>query len=293
MKKILFTVLMFMPLAISAQSTLTPQQQLEIAQKQLEEAQKALNAAKEAQKKLEEANKQLEAQQKEAQQAQPKETQKQDTNQPEVKQTETPKSEETKKGSWYIPTAEVKENKAEKPKMANGTVLKADPKYLAGAVPTDSNGKVVFTMTTNANGKSAKQIYDLVFGYMQSLTEGEQNIRSRVALVNPDEHVIANTMDEWLVFNNSFISLDRTEFKYQLVANISDNSLTLTMKRLAYNYEETRSTGFKENAEEVITDDIALNKKKNGLAKIYGKFRKFTIDRKDTIFKDITELVRQ
>ena len=282
MKKIIISALLFLPLAISAQSTLTPQQQLEQAQKQLEEAQKALDAAKEAQRKLNEAVKQQEA-----------ESQKQESQKQENKQPEANTGNPTPSNGWYIPKAEEKtEKKVERPTMSNGVVLKEDPKYLEGAVPTDKDGKVEFTMTTDANGKSAQQIYDILFPYMQGLAQGPQNIKSRVALVNPQEHIIANMMDEWLVFTNTFISLDRTEFRYQLVANISDNSLTVTMKRINYNYEEDRKTGFKEPAENVITDKIALNKKKNDLAKIYGKFRKFTIDRKDQIFKDITNLVK-
>ena len=128
---------------------------------------------------------------------------------------------------------------------------------------------------------------------MSELTQGENNIASRVALVNKDEHVIANTMDEWLVFSASFISLDRSEFRYNLVANISDNHLKLTLGRIVYNYEEGRNTGFKETAENVITDKYALTKKKNDLAKIYGKFRRLTIDRKDQIFSDLTKLVKE
>lgn len=42
----------------------------------------------------------------------------------------------------------------------------------------------------------------------------------------------------------------------------------------------------------VISDRYALNKKKNGLARIFGKFRKGTIDRKDQIFSDIKALVK-
>ena len=128
---------------------------------------------------------------------------------------------------------------------------------------------------------------------MSELTQGENNIKSRMALVNKDQHIIANTMDEWLVFSNSFISLDRTEFKYNLVASIKDNHLTLTLERLYYIYEEDRSTGFKAPAEKVITDKYALNKKKTNLAKIFGKFRRLTIDRKDQIFNDLTALVKQ
>lgn len=147
-------------------------------------------------------------------------------------------------------------------------------------------------MQTDANGKSAKQIYDIVYNYFSNLTQDKNNIASRVALVNPKENIIANTMDEWLVFSQSFLSLDRTEFRYLLVAQIADNSLTVTLSKIIYNYEEGRSTGFKEPAEKVISDRYALNKKKNGLARIFGKFRKGTIDRKDQIFSDIKALVK-
>ena len=131
---------------------------------------------------------------------------------------------------------------------------KVDMKYLAGAITYNDENKIEFTLDTDANGKTAKQIYDIVLKYMSELTQNEQNIASRVALVNDTEHVIANTMDEWLVFSQSFISLDRTEFKYQLIARISDNHLNLSLCRIIYNYEEGRSTGFKEPAEEVISD---------------------------------------
>ena len=182
---------------------------------------------------------------------------------------------------------DAKPKEAAKPanKLANGTTAKVDMKYLAGAITYNDENKIEFTLDTDANGKTAKQIYDIVLKYMSELTQNEQNIASRVALVNDAEHVIANTMDEWLVFSQSFISLDRTEFKYQLIARISDNHLNLSLGRIIYNYEEGRSTGFKEPAEEVISDKIALNKKQNDLAKIFGKFRRCTIDRKDLTFE--------
>ena len=208
---------------------------------------------------------------------------------------EANKTQQTKTTSgWAIPTAEPKKAEVKKvEKNAQGAVIKADAKYLDGAVTINSEGKVEFTLDTDANGKSADEIYNIVYQYMSELTQGENNIKSRMALVNKDQHIIANTMDEWLVFSNSFISLDRTEFKYNLVASIKDNHLTLTLERLYYIYEEDRSTGFKAPAEEVITDKYALNKKKTNLAKIFGKFRRLTIDRKDQIFNDLTALVKQ
>lgn len=281
MKKLFISILVLLPaLTMQAQNVLTPQQQLEKAQKELEEAKKALEAAKiqaEAAKTKAEAEKiKAEAEKVKA-----------DANKTQNQQSKTT-------SGWAIPTAEPKKAEVKKvEKNAQGAVIKTEAKYLDGAITTNAEGKVEFTLDTDANGKSADEIYNIVYQYMSELTQGENNIKSRMALVNKDQHIIANTMDEWLVFSNSFISLDRTEFKYNLVASINDNHLTLTLERLYYIYEEDRSTGFKAPAEEVITDKYALNKKKTNLAKIFGKFRRLTIDRKDQIFNDLTALVKQ
>lgn len=192
---------------------------------------------------------------------------------------------------WVIPTA----TKKETPKPAaqvNGAKLKEDPKYLEGAITFDEQGKIVFDTEIEAPGKSAAQLYDLVFDYMSGLTQDKESKASRMALVNKDEHIIANAMDEWLVFSNSFISLDRTECKYNLIANITDGKVSLSINHINYIYEEGRQTGFKLPAEEVIIDKVALTKKKNDLARIFGKFRKKTIDRKDQIFNEIAALVK-
>lgn len=192
---------------------------------------------------------------------------------------------------WVIPTATKKETP--KPSaQVNGAKQKEDPKYLEGAITFDEQGKIVFDTEIEAPGKSAAQLYDLVFDYMSGLTQGKESKASRMALVNKDEHIIANTMDEWLVFSNSFISLDRTECKYNLIAKITDGKVSLSINHINYIYEEGRQTGFKLPAEEVIIDKVALTKKKNDLARIFGKFRKKTIDRKDQIFSEIAALVK-
>ena len=299
MKKIFISILMLIPaLTMQAQNVLTPEQQLEKAQKELEEAKKALEAAKaqaEAAKVKAEAEKvKAEAEKTKAEAERLKaeaERMKQEAEKLKENTTETSEG-----AGWVVPTMteEVEEKKVEK--TAEGVVLKEDPKYLAGAIQLNADGKVEFVLDTQANGKSADEIYNIVFQYMSKLIKNEQNINSRIALVNrnnKNEQIIACIMDEWFVFNQSFISLDRSETKYQLVATISDNHLHLSMTRIVFNYEEGRSTGFKEPAENVITDKYALTKKKNDLAKIYGKFRRGTIDRKDQIFNDLTKLVRK
>lgn len=284
MKKLFISILVLLPaLTMQAQNVLTPQQQLEKAQKELEDAKKALEEAKiqaETAKTKAEADKiKAEAEKAKAE----AEKVKAKTN---AQQTQSA-------SGWAIPTAEPKKTEVKKvEKNANGAVLKADVKYMEGAITTNAEGKVEFTLDTDANGKSADEIYNIVYQYMSDLTQGENNIKSRMALVNKDQHIIANTMDEWLVFSNTFLSLDRTEFKYNLVASIKDNHLTLSMERLYYVYEEDRSTGFKAPAEEIINDKIALNKKKTDLAKIFGKFRKLTIDCRDQIFSELSTLVK-
>lgn len=284
MKKLFISILVLLPaLTMQAQNVLTPQQQLEKAQKELEDAKKALEAAKiqaETAKTKAEADKiKAEAEKVKAE--------------AEKVKAKTNAQQNQSASGWAIPTAEPKKTEVKKvEKNANGTVLKADAKYMEGAITTNAEGKVEFTLDTDANGKSADEIYNIVYQYMSDLTQGENNIKSRMALVNKDQHIIANTMDEWLVFSSTFLSLDRSEFRYNLVASIKDNHLTLSMERLYYVYEEDRSTGFKAPAEEIINDKIALNKKKTDLAKIFGKFRKLTIDRKDQIFSELSTLVK-
>lgn len=205
--------------------------------------------------------------------------------------TPAPATTASQGSGWVIPTA----TKKETPKPAaqvNGAKLKEDPKYLEGAITFDEQGKIVFDTEIEAPGKSAAQLYDLVLDYMSGLTQDKESKASRMALVNKDEHIIVNTMDEWLVFSNSFISLDRTECKYNLIAKITDGKVSLSINHINYIYEEGRQTGFKLPAEEVIIDKVALTKKKNDLARIFGKFRKKTIDRKDQIFNEIAALVK-
>lgn len=205
--------------------------------------------------------------------------------------TPAPATTASQGSGWVIPTA----TKKETPKPAtqvNGAKLKEAPKYLEGAINFDEQGKIVFDTEIEAPGKSAAQLYDLVFDYMSGLTQDKESKASRMALVNKDEHIIVNTMDEWLVFSNSFIALDRTECKYNLIAKITDGKVSLSINHINYIYEEGRQTGFKLPAEEVIIDKVALTKKKNDLARIFGKFRKKTIDRKDQIFSEIAALVK-
>lgn len=192
---------------------------------------------------------------------------------------------------WEIPDQPQQQAKVVKKKEA---APKVDPKYLAGAVP-EVNGEVVFTLDKDVPGMSADSIYDKVYAVISEIVDEGKGSglqpQARIAAVNKAEHTIAARVKEWLVFTSNFISLDRTEFNYTLIARAKDWHVSVKMERISYAYEMNRkdAAGMKEKAEDWITDKHALNKKQTKLSPLSGKFRRKTIDRKDNIFQRVCQ----
>ncbi len=332
MRKFMIALFAFLPMLAMAQSKMTAEQQLEEAKRAQAAAKQAVKEAKAAAKKAAKAKKLQEkaaaemakaAKIKAQAEAQPTQVGAQPTHvvtqptqsetkpvqQVEVKptQAEAPKngmsqskvtqsSVDTQQGSssWYVPKEEPKPNKvAAKVPVVAGSASDPDAKYLAGTVP-EENGKIVFTLDLDAPGQSAETIYGKLYNCINSLTKGEDELpESAIALVNPNEHIIAARFKEWLVFTNNFLSLDRTEFNFTLIANCTDGHAHVTMERMSYSYEEDRPTGFHSPAEDIISDKAALNKKGTKINKVTGKFRRKTIDRKDAIFQALTQALNK
>ena len=166
-----------------------------------------------------------------------------------------------------------------------------DAKYLAGAVP-EVDGRVVFSTTIKAPGKTAQQIYDLVLADMVKMTkEANQLEQTRIALEDVNKHQIVGNFQEWLVFKNKPLVLDRTRFLYNLVVDCADGEAKVQVIRIYYLYDEERTpTTYK--AEEWITDKYGLNRKQTKLARVSGKFRRKTIDRVNYIFNRFTKLLQ-
>ena len=166
-----------------------------------------------------------------------------------------------------------------------------DQKYLVGAVP-EIDGHVVFTKTINAPGKSAKQIYELLRKDLLTMTKEPNQIeQSRLTLEDADENRVVASFQEWLVFKNKPLNLDRTRFLYQIIADCKDGQADIKLNCIVYIYDEERDmTTYK--AEEWITDEQGLNKKKTKLARVSGKFRRKTIDRVEYIFNRFTQLLQ-
>ena len=189
-----------------------------------------------------------------------------------------------------LPLTMVAQNTWEMPE-ANGQAVNPDQKYLVGAVPM-VDGKVVFNTVVDAPGKSAAQIYAIVRQYLQSMTkEANQFEQSRIILDDSVNYEVAGSYQEWLVFKATALVLDRTRLMYNLDVKCQDGKADITMTRIYYLYEEERDPQtFR--AEEWITDEVGLTKKKNKLSRVAGKFRRKTIDRKDYLFNKISELLK-
>ena len=185
-------------------------------------------------------------------------------------------------------TWEINEDEVVKPEVK--AKAKVEVKYLKGAVP-EVNGQVVFSKHIEAPGKTASQIYDIMLQYMERLTKTSYQIDSKISTTDAQNHEIVGIYQEWLVFKNTTLSLDRTRFFFALRAKCSDGAVDIEMMRIRYLYEEER-TPQRMTAEEWITDKEAVNKKNTKLLPMSGKFRRKTIDRKDYLFNKFESLLK-
>lgn len=184
------------------------------------------------------------------------------------------------------------DNTWERPEVEETEVSKEvkDAKYLKGAVP-EVNGKVVFSTSINAPGKTADEVFDIVKTYLVKMT-GEKNQQAASLVVdNKEKHELGATFNEWLVFKSNSIMLDQTRMLYVLKVRCSDGKADIEMTNIRYVYDEARKA-MRYTAEEWITDKEALNKKGTRLLPVSAKFRRKTIDRKDFLFNKFENLLK-
>lgn len=166
-----------------------------------------------------------------------------------------------------------------------------DAKYLAGAVPVE-DGYVTFRQTFKAPSLSQKELYQALLmwanGKFQPTDQFPQN---KLITQNEANGELGAIGEEYLVFSSSLLSLDRTRIYYQCRVECAAGECTVELSRIRYWYDEARDGGVRYRAEEIITDEFGLNKKKTKLARVVGKFREKTIDFKDQLFKDIENAI--
>jgi hypothetical protein len=155
-----------------------------------------------------------------------------------------------------------------------------DSRYLAGAVP-EMEGKVVFGKEYDLGETDRDAIYERVYKWLDERMKANGN-DSRISYTNKEEGQVVAQGAEYLVFSNKAFSLDRALMSYNIIALCKPGKCELRIERIRYKYEEKKYT-----AEEQISDEAALNKKKTAIFRGNKKFRVYTVDFVDKLFEDV------
>ena len=168
-----------------------------------------------------------------------------------------------------------------------------DAKYLLpDAVPV-VDGKVCWTTTISAPGKSAKEIYDILLAQLEKMVKEPNQIEGSAIVVNDTQkYELGAVFHEWLVFKSASLSFDRTRFNFVIEVDCSNEKAMVKMNRITYDYDLDRDPKHY-TAEEWITDKNAVNKAHTKLYPLPAKFRRKTIDRKDFIFNKFNTLLNE
>mgnify|MGYP003309783596 CR=1 FL=1 len=154
------------------------------------------------------------------------------------------------------------------------------------AIPV-KNGKVTFEETIPAQGYTAEQVKSVIDAWLKERFVKPTIISAKhINSGNPYTAILKG--EEYIVFKNKPLVLERARIYYYLTLTANDGSCTFNMSRITYWYDdEDENGGLKMIAEEWITDENAINKKGN-LKKFEGKFRNKTIELKDFLINDLT-----
>lgn len=180
-------------------------------------------------------------------------------------------------------------------RVEQAPVEKANPdaKYLEPNAVPEIDGKVCWQTVIEAPGKSAQEIYDILKQQLIKMTQEPNQIKnSTLAVHDSINYELGAVFHEWLVFKSAALSLDRTQFNFQLLITCTEGKADVRMTRITYDYDIERKPAHY-TAEEWITDKYAVNKKHTKIYPVSGKFRRKTIDRKDYIFNKFTTLLNE
>ncbi len=162
-----------------------------------------------------------------------------------------------------------------------------EAKYGKGSVPV-VNGRVMFQDTIHTT-LAPEVAYGKVLTWAKKRFQKPNVIISKFVSNDIQNQQLNVTAEEYLVFTNRFFVFDRTRINYWVDIKCHQGYTVLTITRINYWYEEERNGGLRFNAEEMITDKEAFNKKGTKLLKDQGKFRRKTIDFFDQCVMQLSE----
>lgn len=164
-----------------------------------------------------------------------------------------------------------------------------DPKYLAGAVP-EVDGRVVFTKELNLPGRSQNDIFKAFQTWAEGYFIPTKEFQSQILYQSPEKGELVAQGQEYLVFTNKALSLDRSLTTYQMFIECAPGKCNLKITSIRYKYNASSNGSEIIRAEDQITDKYTLTKK-NKLIRATGKFRTHTIDLVNRVFDAATAAV--
>lgn len=158
--------------------------------------------------------------------------------------------------------------------------------YLAGTVPV-VEGKVTFVKEIQAPGLSKEQIYQIGGAWLEKTLKANEN-KSGIVYQEESKGEMAGVSEHYLVFKSTAFSLDRATANYMIVLNVDNGKCEMQIKNIRYQYNSAQPNGpDRYAAEELITDESALNKAGTKLFPMPGKFRMKTIDQVNELAEDL------
>lgn len=149
------------------------------------------------------------------------------------------------------------------------------------------NGKVTFEETIQAEGYSKTEIKKIIDSWIKERFVKPVVISAKQFIAN-NPHATILKGEEYIVFKNKPLVLERARIYYYLTLTANEGSCTFNMSRITYWYDdEDDKGGIKMIAEEWITDEKAIDKK-GKVKKFEGKFRDKTIELKNILINDLT-----
>jgi Domain of unknown function (DUF4468) with TBP-like fold len=162
-------------------------------------------------------------------------------------------------------------------------------KYLTGAVP-EKNGKVYFSKTIKAGQLSKDEIYKVISDWSNHKFALADGFRRKVLSTDSVQRSLMAVGDDYLVFQNTLLSLDRAHLLYNFTANCVDGACEISFFRITYLYKlASNDVPEKYTAEEMISDGNAI--KKGKLVRSSAKFRTKTIDYIESVYAEIDDLL--
>lgn len=163
-------------------------------------------------------------------------------------------------------------------------------RYLAADAVPVVDGHVVFADNLELiPGYSQQDVYKVAKGWIETFLKGYDAQTNRIISEKEDEIVAMGSME--IIFTNNALSYDKATMNYVMTLSYTPQQAGLRIERIRYVYNDGGDVK-KLTAEEYITDENAVNKKRTKLTPITGKFRKRTLDAVDEIFGSFNEAFR-